>query len=97
IRMWFNTAAFAPNAIGTFGNAGRNSIRGPGFQSLDLGLHKTFGAPRGLKVQVRVEAFNALNTVNLREPNTSQNSSNFGRILAAEDPRIMQFALRLWF
>ena len=97
IRMWFNTAAFAPNAIGTFGNAGRNSIRGPAFQSLDLGLHKTFGAPRGFKVQVRVEAFNALNNVNLREPNTSQNSSNFGRILAAEDPRIMQFALRLWF
>jgi hypothetical protein len=95
--MWFNTAAFAANALGTFGTAGRNSIRGPGFQSLDLGLHKTFGVSRGVKVQVRVEAFNALNTVNFGGPNTSQNSSNFGRILSAGDPRIMQFALRLWF
>jgi hypothetical protein len=98
VRMWFNTAAFAPNALGTFGNSGRNMIRGPGLQQVDLGLHKTFPLTGAAKLQVRVEAFNAFNHVNFAQPNTSQNSSNFGRILAtATDPRIMQFALRVWF
>jgi hypothetical protein len=100
IRMWFNTAAFAPNAIGTFGNSGRNRIRGPGAQQVDLGVHKTFSLMGETKLQVRVEAFNAFNHVNFDNPNTSQNSSNFGRILATPlgwDPRIMQFALRVWF
>ena len=97
IQMWFNTAAFAPNALGTFGNSGRNMIRGPGAQQVDLGLHKTFQVTSATRLQVRVEAFNAFNNVNFDNPNTSQNSSNFGRILAAGDPRIMQFALRVWF
>ena len=94
---WFDTAAFQPNALGTFGNSGRNSVRGPGYRSLDLGLHKNFTAGARTKVQVRVEAFNALNTVNFDLPNGSQNSGNFGKILSAGDPRVMQFALRVSF
>jgi hypothetical protein len=46
---------------------------------------------------VRIEAFNALNNVNLELPNSSQNSGNFGKILSAGDPRIMQLALRVSF
>ena len=97
VARWFNTAAFQPNALGTFGNSGRNSVRGPGSRALDLGLHKTFNARGRTKVQVRVEAFNALNTVNFDLPNGSQNSGNFGKILSAGDPRVMQFALRVSF
>jgi hypothetical protein len=97
ISAWFNTAAFAPNALGTFGNSGRNAFRGPGARSLDLGLHKTFNSQGRTKVQVRVEAFNALNHTNFNLPNSSQNSGNFGKILSADDPRIMQLALRVSF
>ena len=97
IARWFNTAAFAPNALGTFGNTGRNALRGPRYRALDLGLHKTFNDQGRTKVQVRVEAFNVLNNVNFDLPNGSQNSGNFGKILAAGDPRIVQLALRVSF
>jgi len=97
IALWFNTAAFAPNAVGTFGNTGRNAFRGPGYRALDLGLHKTFDGRGTTRIQVRVEAFNVLNNVNFDLPNSSQNSANFGKILAAGDPRIMQLALRVSF
>jgi hypothetical protein len=97
IQRWFDTSVFQPNAIGTFGNSARNSVRGPSSTTLDLGLHKTFPLGGATRLQVRVEAFNALNTVNLDNPITAQNSGNFGRILTAQPPRIMQFALRVWF
>jgi hypothetical protein len=48
-------------------------------------------------MQVRIEAFNAFNWVNLNTPNTSQNSANFGRITSAGSPRVMQAALRFSF
>ncbi|MDQ3211932.1 MAG: carboxypeptidase regulatory-like domain-containing protein [Acidobacteriota bacterium] len=97
IRQWFNTAAYTTNALGTFGSSGRNSLRGPGSRTLDLGLHKTFAIAGTARLQLRAEAFNALNSVRFAAPNTSQNSSNFGRILTADDPRIMQLAVRVWF
>ncbi len=97
ILQWFNTSAYSANALGTFGNAGRNTLRGPGSRNVDLGLHKTFATGGGTRVQVRIEAFNAFNWVNLNPPNTSQNSANFGRITAAGNPRVMQGALRFSF
>ncbi len=97
IRQWFNTAAYVTNALGTFGTAGRNALRGPGSRALDLGLHKTFALVGSSKLQLRVEAFNALNNVNLGAPNTGRDSANFGRITTAADPRIMQLAARVWF
>jgi hypothetical protein len=97
IARWFDTSVYQPNAVGTFGNSARNALRGPGSTTLDLGLHKTFTISGSTRLQVRVEAFNALNTVNLNNPNTTQNSGDFGRILTAQAPRIMQFALRVWF
>jgi Carboxypeptidase regulatory-like domain/TonB-dependent Receptor Plug Domain len=96
VLAWFNTTAYAPNALGTFGTAGRNALRGPGYKTVDVGLHKTFNAGP-TKVQVRVESFNLFNWVNLGNPTTAQNSPNFGKILTAGDPRIMQFAMRVWF
>jgi hypothetical protein len=97
ILRWFNTAVYSSNALGTFGNSGRNSLRGPGSKNVDLGLHKTFSTGGGTKLQVRIEAFNAFNWVNLGNPTTGQNSSNFGRITGAGLPRIMQGALRVSF
>jgi Carboxypeptidase regulatory-like domain/TonB-dependent Receptor Plug Domain len=97
ILQWFNTSAYSANALGTFGNSGRNTLRGPGLRNVDLGLHKTFATGGGTRLQVRIEAFNAFNWVNLNPPNTMQNSANFGRITAAGNPRVMQGALRFSF
>ena len=83
--------------VGTFGNTGRNAFRGPRYRALDLGLQKTFDGWGTSRFQLRIEAFNVLNNVNLGLPNSSQNSANFGKILAAGDPRIMQLALRVSF
>ena len=97
IAQWFNTSAFTVNALGTFGNSGRNSLRGPDYQTLDLGLHKTFSFSDRVRTQFRLEAFNALNHANFNIPEGNRSSGNFGRITSAQDPRILQLALRFWF
>ena len=97
LAQWFNTSAYAVNALGTFGNSGRNSLRGPDFQTLDLGLMKTFALGNRIRTQFRLEAFNALNRANFNLPEGNRSSGNFGRITSAQDPRILQVALRAWF
>ncbi len=103
IAQWFNTSAFAVNALGTFGNAGRNSMRGPDFQTFDMGLMKTFALGPHMRTQFRFEAFNVLNRTNFNLPDSNRSSGNFGRITGASaagggsDPRILQLALRVWF
>ena len=100
IAKFFNTAAFVPtNQVprGTYGNAGRSLINGPAFNSTDLALLKDFLIRDPARVQFRSEFFNAFNQVNFTSVTTTVNSSAFGRIRAAGDPRIIQFALKvLW-
>jgi hypothetical protein len=61
----FNTCAFATNTVlGTFGNAGRNIIRGPGFQNWDLSLFKTFALNERERFEFRAEFFNVWNHLN---------------------------------
>jgi len=99
IAEWLRRSAFRPGGAtpGTFGNLGRNVFRGPGYASVDLGLFKRFNITEKLGAIFRFEAFNAFNRVNLQGPNTTQNNANFMRTTGAEDPRILQFALRLTF
>ena len=97
ILRWFNTTAYTTNALGTFGNSGRNTLTGPGFKSLDIGLIKNFTIRENFKLQLRGEAFNVLNNVNLNLPNSTVTSGTFGRITSAGDPRILQFAARIIF
>ena len=97
ILRWFDTTVYAPNALGTFGNSRRNALRGPGYKNVDLGVHKTFATGGQTHLQLRIEAFNVFNWVNLGTPVTAQNSTNFGRITTALDARIMQAAVRWSF
>jgi hypothetical protein len=99
IANWFNTQAFTVNAIGTFGNTGRNILRGPGSEQTDLSLFKKFAMPykEGHSLEFRAEAFNIFNHANLGNPTTNVSSSQFGRIVTAADPRILQFGLRYAF
>jgi hypothetical protein len=95
---WFNPAAFATPAAFTFGNAGRNSIYGPGMQTLDLALAREFGLTERLKFQFRAEFFNALDHTNLGTPNRFVNTPQFGTITEAATPgRELQFSARISF
>jgi hypothetical protein len=94
VLQWLNPTAFALNALGTFGTQGRNMWRGPGYASTDFGVHKNFSISESMKAQFRFEVFNAFNRVNLNGPDANRSSGNFMRITSAQDPRILQFALR---
>jgi Carboxypeptidase regulatory-like domain len=82
VGEWFNTAAFVANAPYTYGNAGRDVIRGPGLVDLDLALHKSFRITERVSAQLRIESFNATNTPALGPPNTVLGNALFGQITA---------------
>jgi outer membrane receptor protein involved in Fe transport len=95
--MYFDPSAFALPALGTYGNAGRNQMIGPGRWNLDLALFKGFTIREDMKVNFRWEMFNALNHANMNNPRNNISAANAGRIDSTSDPRIMQFGLRLAF
>ena len=96
IAEYFNTAAFAPNAAGTFGSSPRNLLRGPGLFNLDWSVQKSFGERR--KTSIRADFFNVFNNVHLNAPGANLSSTpTFGKITSAGDPRIVQVALRYQF
>jgi hypothetical protein len=94
---WFDTAAFSMPAPGTFGSAGRNILDGPGYKNVNAALvkHLRFGTDRD--VQIRIEAFNLLGTLNLNLPDAFFGSPTFGRILSAQSPRRVQFGVKAVF
>src|SRR5262249_2268548 len=97
IARYFNPAAYAVPALGTFGNSGRNTLIGPSSYNLDGSLFKMFPIKEKLRLQFRAEFFNALNHANLANPVSNIASGTVGSILSASSPRIMQFGLRLAF
>ncbi len=94
---WLYRGAFANNAPGTYGNTGRDAFRGPSYVNLDFSLSRMFAIHEGWQLEVRGESFNSLNHANLKTPTVSLSSSNFGIITSAEDPRILQFGMKLKF
>ncbi len=97
VNEWFNTADFVPNAIGTYGNIGKNAMRGPRLFTTDLALLKTGKVGERVSYQFRAEFYNAFNNVNFGNPDFGLQDSNFGQISSAGDPRILQMALKLMF
>ena len=96
--MWFNPQAFATPPAYTFGNLGRNTVYGPGLQTLDFSVDRTFVFNEKARVQLRGEFFNALNRTNLGTPDRFVNTPQFGTITEAATPnRQVQVSLRLAF
>lgn len=97
VAKYFNTAAF--NGVGQFaiGNSSRNPVRGPGIQSSDLMIGKTFRLMERLNLEFRAEAFNVSNTPPLGDPNGSFGSAAFGSIISAGNPRVFEFVAKLHF
>jgi len=79
------------------GNVGKMSLRGPGLWNIDMNLAKNFEIREAIKLQLRLDMFNALNHTNWGTPVADLNTSTFGRILTTGNSRSMQLALRLAF
>ncbi len=94
-QKWFNTAAFTQPSSGQDGNSGRNVLDGPGLRTLDLALFRDFRASERWTLQFRAEMTNALNQVNLGQPNATFSSPQFGTIRSANPMRQAQLGLRL--
>jgi hypothetical protein len=98
ISQYFNTAAFAANALGTFGSSPRNLLRNPAYFNLDMGLQRNFPIKERMRFQFRAEAFNLPNSVHFNQPgNNISSGTTFGRITGAGDPRILQLVGRFEF
>lgn len=95
---WFNPKAFVAPPAYTFGNVSRNSVYGPGMQTMDLGVVREFAVAEKVRLEGRAEFFNALNHTNLGTPNRFVNTANFGSITEVTTPgREIQLSARLSF
>ncbi len=104
VSEYFNRAAFAAAAPGTFGDSSRNSLRGPGFEEIDASLFKDFFTERRIHGQFRAEGFNMLNHPNLANPVSTFSAGNFGQITGTVatsasnlGPRVFQFGAKVIF
>ncbi len=94
---WFNTKAFAVAPYGTFGNAGRNILDGPGLATIDFSIVKNTHVTERLNTQFRAEFFNLINHTNFNLPDNFLGDPTFGQITSAQDPRRLQLALKFLF
>jgi Carboxypeptidase regulatory-like domain len=101
LNQWVSRSAFARlnpvTQAGQFGDAGRNTVRGPAFADFDVSAMKNFRVTEATTLQFRAESFNVANHPNFGLPVADVASANFGRITQAGPPRLMQFALKLLF
>jgi hypothetical protein len=98
VDSWFDLTAFQAVPSGTFGNSGRNILRGPALWNVDTALNRRFAIGGRKAVEARWEVFNVFNTVQLGLPDSNISNSTAGTISSlAGDPRVMQFAVRVVF
>ncbi len=96
-NKFFDVSLFAPNAVGTFGDTGKNILRGPRYFDTDMAIVKDIPITERFKMNFRAESFNLFNNVNFMTPGNTVENTGFGQITGAQDPRILQFALKLLF
>jgi hypothetical protein len=98
VEQWFNTAAFELVPSGTFGNAGRNILRGPGWVTFDMSLQRRIDITQKLNATLRWDVFNLFDRANLGNPERNISAATAGVISTlAGDPRVMQFSVRVAF
>jgi len=99
VDQWFSRSAFVAPANGAFGDAGHNSLRGPGRDNWNLSLFKSFviSEARGSRFELRVESFNTWNHTQFNQVSNGLGSSNFGQVTSAFDPRVFQLGAKLYF
>ena len=106
INNWINAAAFTIPAAETWGNAGRNLVRGPDFWQADAAASRDFRITERFMLIARIEGFNIFNRAQYGNPNGNFSSSSFGQITTTVNgssptgsgtPREFQVAMRLRF
>ena len=96
-EKWFDTTSFSLPPTGSFGNSGRNILDGPGQQIVNVSLLKNTMLTEGVTLEFRAEAFNFFNHTNFNLPDIFFGSPTFGSISSAQNPRLIQFGLKLMF
>lgn len=106
-QQWVNVSAFSAPSPFTFGNAGRNILRGPGLGSCDFTVHRDFRLGESSRLEFRAEMFNIFNRANFDIPQRNLAASSFGQIFntvqpvaglasgGPGEPRELQLGLRL--
>jgi hypothetical protein len=94
---YFNAGLFSFEALGQFGNSRRRFFHGPGLNNFNIALAKATKITESKELQFRVEAFNVFNHAQFLNPTGNINSSTFGVVNSARDPRIMQLGLKFEF
>jgi hypothetical protein len=98
VEAWYNKAAFELVPSGTFGNAGRNILRGPNWSTFDISVQRRIDFTDRVNATVRWDCFNLFDRANLGNPERNIASATAGVISTlAGDPRVMQFSVRLGF
>ena len=103
VGAWLNADAFARitpdplSPVQQFGTAGRNIALGPRYTNWDFAASKNIHLTESKDLQFRAELFNILNHTNFHLPNSDISSPTFNQILAAEPPRLIQFALKFLY
>ena len=97
INNWFNKACVVvpTDPSQPFGNAPRNSVRGPNLWQFDFAASKKIALGGPAQFEFRIEAFNLLNRTNFRAPNGNRSAAGFGTITATNDPRQLQLGFKL--
>ena len=98
-QEFFDTAAFTLPAAGEFGDAGRNTIPGPGMVNFNTSIDRffTLSKEKGVRADFRVSANNLFNTPNWGGLATVVNGQSFGRITSVRSMRSVTFSLRVRF
>jgi hypothetical protein len=107
-QPYFDPNAFAPVTTPTFGNTGRNILRGPGVFNVNASLFRTFDLTERFKLQFRAEALGLTNTPQFGNPSATVSNATFNNgtivnlngydtITSASGERQLRFALKLWF
>jgi hypothetical protein len=102
LAQWFDTSCYVLQPPYQYGNAGRNTIEGPGLVNFDLNASKYFVIRENVRLQFRSEFFNLMNTPYFGKPDTTVGSATFGKVTGlarggSANTRIIQFALKLVF
>ncbi len=96
-QKWFDISNFSIPAPATFGNAGRNTMSGPGFWSVNMSMIKRFLVTERFKSELRFETFNLTNTPHFNNPNSALDSPAFGEVQGAFGERQVQLGVKLYF
>ncbi|HXY52930.1 MAG TPA: carboxypeptidase regulatory-like domain-containing protein [Terriglobales bacterium] len=94
---YFNSSLFSNEQLGQFGSSRRRFFHGPGLNNFNMALLKDTKITESTELQLRFEAFNLFNHAQFINPSGEINSSSFGVVNSAHEPRIMQIGAKFLF